>query len=121
MPSGEARSAKDAAAGSGQGEAMTEDMGVFVPLERHERTCSILIHGQEGVEWNYFGNWSLARFDDGAYRPLWLWEQDKLAGPYSSFLSDTIFSCTSSHAATGFLRISSDRSLRMPGTDAPPS
>ena len=85
MPSGEARSAKDAAAGSGQGEAMTEDMGVFVPLERHERTCSILIHGQEGVEWNYFGNWSLARFDDGAYRPLWLWEQDKLAGPIPAF------------------------------------
>ncbi len=85
MPSGEARSAKDAAADSDEREAMSEDMGVFVPLERHERTCSILIHGQEGVEWNYFGNWSLARFDDGAYRPLWLWEQDKLAGPIPAF------------------------------------
>lgn len=85
MPSEEARSAKDAAAGSGQAEAMAEDMGVFVPLERHERTCRILVRGQEGVEWNYFGNWSLARFDDGAYRPLWLWEQDKLAGPIPAF------------------------------------
>lgn len=50
--------------------------GRFVPLEQHERTCRIRIRRPEGTEWNYFGNWSLARFEEDGYRPLWLGFQD---------------------------------------------
>lgn len=50
--------------------------GRFVPLEQHERTCRIRIRRPEETEWNYFGNWSLARFEEDGYRPLWLGFQD---------------------------------------------
>lgn len=65
------------AAESGEKDAISEAGGRFVPLEQHERSCRIRIRMQEGVEWNYFGNWTLARFEDGAYRPLWLGAQDE--------------------------------------------
>lgn len=61
--------------------------GRFVPLEQQERTCRIRVGGQEGVEWNYFGNWTLARLGEGGYRTLMLgWgENARISGPISAF------------------------------------
>ena len=72
---------------SGGDGAVPESSGGFVPLERHERTCRVQVCGQGGVEWNYFGNWTLARFDGSAYRPLRLGVRNKgrMTGPIPAF------------------------------------
>lgn len=61
--------------------------GRFVPMEHEERTCQVIVKKQEGVEWNYFGNWTMARFEDGRYHTLMLgWgEQGKISGAVPVF------------------------------------
>ncbi len=61
--------------------------GRFVPMEHEERTCRVIIQKQGDVEWNYFGNWTMARFEDGRYHTLMLgWgEEGKISGPVPVF------------------------------------
>ncbi len=67
--------------------AIPEAGGRFVSLEQHERTCQIRISGQEGIEWNYFGNWTLARFGEDGYHTLMPgWgENGRVNGPIGAF------------------------------------
>lgn len=50
--------------------AMSQRDGRFISLERNEKTGRIHVFGQKQVAWNYFGNWTLARFDGVSYVPL---------------------------------------------------
>ena len=61
--------------------------GRFVPMEHEERTCEVILRKQGDVEWNYFGNWTMARFEDGRYHTLMLgWgEEGKISGPVPVF------------------------------------
>ena len=72
---------------SGGEDAVPESAGGFFPLERHVGTGRIQVCGQKDVEWNYFGNWTLARFDGDAYRPLRLGFRNKsrIIGPIPVF------------------------------------
>ena len=56
-------------------------------MEHEERTCRVIIQKQGDVEWNYFGNWTMARFEDGRYHTLMLgWgEEGKISGPVPVF------------------------------------
>lgn len=61
--------------------------GHFSPMEYETRTCEVIVNRQEGMEWNYFGNWTMARFEDGRYHTLMLgWgEQGKMYGSIPVF------------------------------------
>ncbi len=61
--------------------------GRFVPMEHEDRTCQVMIQKQGDVEWNYFGNWTMARFENGRYHTLMLgWgEQVKISGAVPVF------------------------------------
>ncbi len=50
--------------------AMCESDGCFIPLEFHGGTGRIVVTGQKDIEWNYSGNWTLARFTRDACQIL---------------------------------------------------
>lgn len=53
----------------------------FVPVEGSPRTCRLFVSGQKDVEWNYFGNWTLARFAEEGYRTLMPgWAEGEMSG-----------------------------------------
>ncbi|MCI9336962.1 MAG: transglutaminase domain-containing protein [Lachnospiraceae bacterium] len=74
-----------AALKGGADTALSEADGRFVWLERHGGSGRITISGQRDMEWNYFGNWTLARFDGEAYRTLLpkLWSRENFGIPVS--------------------------------------
>lgn len=65
--------------------------GAFVTLEQRVdasagRTATIIIHEQEGVEWQYHKNWLIARHEGHGYVPVGLpWEREKFDGTIHAF------------------------------------
>ena len=49
--------------------------GEFIALEKKVdtsagRTSAIIVHESEEIEWKYFGNWTIARFEENGYTTL---------------------------------------------------
>lgn len=59
-------------AADGMPEAWAEEApsGGFLPLGRENRTGEILVCQEDGIQWVYQGNWTLARMEEEGWKPL---------------------------------------------------